>query len=76
MRGNVWELNEAVIDGWYRGLDGGSFPMFHFALHAMFYYSIHPEREGSNVGFRVAMIPEPSSIVLLIIFGGIALARC
>ena len=70
--GNVWEWNEAILPGDSRGLRGGSFVSHAFTdddtyLHASrrgFYYS--PPQEQSYVGFRVASIPEPGSITLLV----------
>jgi sulfatase modifying factor 1 len=65
--GNVWEWNEALIDGSFRGLRGGSFaestainmqpsPRYEFA---------GPTNEHSSFGFRVATVPEPATLTLL-----------
>jgi formylglycine-generating enzyme len=64
--GNVWEWNESVISS-SRGLRGGSFVSHSNGLLASFrsdYYL--PTNEYYAVGFRVASVPEPSSIALLL----------
>jgi len=64
MGGNVWEWNEAIsYYGAYahRGLRGGAWDYFHSELRA-------DERAfggGGSTGFRVALVPEPASLVLL-----------
>jgi formylglycine-generating enzyme required for sulfatase activity len=56
--GNVWEWNEAVISGSYRGLRGGSFEYdFDGNLHASYRYSYSPTSELDIFGFRVAEVP-------------------
>jgi len=61
--GNVWEWNE-VIDDSSRGLRGGDFGLFLLTLEASFQMHTSPTAEDSNIGFRVASIPEPSADVL------------
>jgi formylglycine-generating enzyme required for sulfatase activity len=62
--GNVWEWNEAV------GYRGGSFydgygPYGGDSLHASYRYDYaSPETERYGLGFRVASIPEPSTLLL------------
>jgi formylglycine-generating enzyme required for sulfatase activity len=65
--GNVWEWNEALISGSYRGLRGGSFYYdFYDTLHASYrYYYGDPAYEVSYVGFRVSEVPEPASMAVL-----------
>jgi sulfatase modifying factor 1 len=64
--GNVWEWNEAVI-GSSRGLRGGDWYILGSDyLHASNRSSYYPADEGYNVGFRVASVPEPGSITLLL----------
>jgi sulfatase modifying factor 1 len=73
--GNVWEWNEAIISGSYRGLRGGSFhhdPIFDGFLHAAKKYSLASTSEYDNFGFRVSEVPEPATISLLAL-GGLAL---
>jgi formylglycine-generating enzyme required for sulfatase activity len=68
--GNVWEWNEAIIAGSYRGLRGGSFSGIGYYLHAAFRYDIfYPAFEGFNVGFRVSEVPEPATMSLLALGG-------
>lgn len=73
--GNVWEWNEALISGSFRGLRGGSWnydaPYLESFPRGNFY---GPMLEGSNVGFRVASlpspaVPEPGSLVVWSLLG-------
>lgn len=68
--GNVWEWNDAVI-GSSRGLRGGSWLSVDSvtALRSSFRHSVDPSLELSEVGFRVASVPEPSTYVLLLMAG-------
>ena len=71
--GNLWEWNEALIDSSYRGLRGGSFDSSSGVLLASSRDENVPSYESSNVGFRVARIPEPSTAVLAMLACGIML---
>ena len=63
--GNVWEWNEADILG-LRGLRGGSFSYGSGGLASSGRtYDASPTGEGDCIGFRVASVPEPSSLVML-----------
>ena len=63
--GNLWEWNEALVFGLFRGLRGGSFSGFlSNALLASTRNINNPPDEIADVGFRVATVPEPSSIIL------------
>ena len=74
--GNVWEWNDAVI-GSSRGLRGGSFNNSENDLRASFRGSDDPTGEDFYVvGFRVASVPEPTSIVLTMLASGVMLIRC
>jgi formylglycine-generating enzyme required for sulfatase activity len=75
--GNVMEWNETLIDSLDRGVRGGAFGSMTFGYDL----SSHA-RSGTpatttqlNLGFRVAMIPEPST-GLLASLGGLALLVC
>jgi sulfatase modifying factor 1 len=74
MGGNVWQWNEALIGGQYRELQGGSFSTHSFEMSASYrsFYSLAQDTTFA-FGFRVASVPEPSSIALLAI-GAIGLA--
>jgi formylglycine-generating enzyme required for sulfatase activity len=67
--GNVWEWNEALI-GSARGLRGGTFGYGSDRLLASGRNSGFPSGENAFMGFRVANVPEPGSIIML---AGIAL---
>ncbi len=62
--GNVWEWNEAVVDGSSRGIRGGSF-LSDRTLRASHRDYGYPSSEAHKLGFRVSEVPEPSSLVLL-----------
>ena len=62
--GNLWEWNEALISGVFRGVRGGSFGDSSSLLLASFRINAFPAGEDADIGFRVAMVPEPSSFVL------------
>ena len=58
--GNVWEWNEAVLYGSYRGLRGGSFAFYDIDLHAASRSYDDPADEYVVIGFRVADVSEPA----------------
>jgi sulfatase modifying factor 1 len=65
MMGNVWEWNETLITGFDRGSRGGSCYNSSFYLSSSYggdYY--YPEYEIYSVGFRVASVPEPATLLL------------
>ena len=64
--GNVWEWNEAIIDGTSRGLRGGSFNVKAGNLAAATRSNTVPDAESSIMGFRVVqLLPEPGIGVML-----------
>ncbi|CAG0966568.1 hypothetical protein MYXO_01062 [Myxococcaceae bacterium] len=66
--GNVDEWNEQVVSGPYRGHRGGSWSFGGggaAALSAAVPGRYSPSVEGDFLGFRVAMIPEPSTGLLV-----------
>jgi formylglycine-generating enzyme required for sulfatase activity len=64
--GNVFEWNEALIDGAFRGVRGGSYANNPEKLLSSdrFDSRTPPVDEVSTVGFRVATVPEPATAVL------------
>lgn len=68
MSGNVFEWNDAV-KGIERGQRGGSWADSESDLFASFRWANRPPEEFSTVGFRLASVPEPSSLVLTAFFG-------
>ncbi len=82
MMGNVFEWNETLIHiddlpiGSYRGMRGGSYlnPYYYGDLLSSTRYTSTPGNENYDVGFRVASVPEPCSLVLLGL-GGLTLMR-
>lgn len=73
--GNVFEWNEAIISGSYRGLRGGSYGLNVYTLLASDRGSLDPSSEDDSIGFRVSEVPEPASMGLLALGGLALLAR-
>ena len=68
--GNVFEWNEAILSGSYRGLRGGSFHgLYGNVLQAADRSDYYPAYEGDGIGFRVSQVPEPASMALLAVGG-------
>lgn len=69
--GNVWEWNEAVWHSVGRGLRGSSFVYpgsidgYTNSLSAEYRYGGSPARESEDIGFRIALVPEPASVAIL-----------
>ena len=72
--GNLREWNDAVI-GSSRGLRGGSFNDGEGNLRASSRNGNVPTDERNTVGFRVASVPEPTSMVLTMLASGVMLIR-
>ena len=72
--GNVWEWNEAVIDG-YRGVRGGSFNWGGDSLNAASRSSQVPGDSDFSLGFRVAEVPEPATLSTLFFAGALIVGR-
>ncbi|MGJ8656630.1 MAG: SUMF1/EgtB/PvdO family nonheme iron enzyme [Akkermansiaceae bacterium] len=71
--GNVWEWGESAFDGSNdsavdsRVLRGGGWNITSNSLRSSFRDVFSPTFEFSTVGFRVAVVPEPSSVLLTMI---------
>jgi formylglycine-generating enzyme required for sulfatase activity len=65
--GNVFEWNEAVLYGSFRGLRGGSYYYHVVYLRASGRSSDTPTYEDVNFGFRVVEVPEPGSAALALL---------
>jgi formylglycine-generating enzyme required for sulfatase activity len=64
--GNVWEWDETAI-GALRGVRGGAFGYVGDYLSASIRGGgVNPSAESPDIGFRVASVPEPGSITLLV----------
>ena len=81
MMGNVFEWVESPwTSGGYgtgsdRGLRGGSYEFFDYTLGYSYRFIYgSPSNVGTNVGFRVAQVPEPATLALLAL-AGLALIR-
>ncbi len=72
MGGDVWQWNEANIDDYGRGLRGGNWTYGSDGLASSNRSSYFPADEVNDHGFRVAMVPEPGSIMLAVA-GGVCL---
>ena len=68
MGGDVWQWNEANIENYYRGLRGGDWDSHssYLASSARSYDLLAPSLEYCFIGFRVASVPEPCSVALLL----------
>jgi formylglycine-generating enzyme required for sulfatase activity len=75
--GNVWEWNDAVTSFALsrRGLRGSSFDSTGSNLRASSRDGTGPTFEDNDLGFRVASVPEPTSLLLTMLAGGVMLAR-
>lgn len=73
--GNVYEWNDAIISGSSRGLRGGSWNNFEGDLRSSDRGYDVPTYELNIVGFRVASVPEPTSLVLTMLAGTVMLVR-
>jgi formylglycine-generating enzyme required for sulfatase activity len=76
--GNVYEWTETPISGSssFRVRRGGSWHFGANNLQASYRISLHPTIQVDDLGFRVATVPEPSTLLLLC-YGGLAvLWRC
>lgn len=74
MMGNVFEWNESLFSS-HGGLRGGSYINYKYDLGSSNWYGNYPYDEGSHIGFRIAAVPEPCSLVLLSLGGLMVMGR-
>ena len=71
MNGNVFQWNEALLGGSFRGLRGGAFdfnsPLLSSSLRTGVF---EPTDELPYIGFRVATVPEPGTGLLAVLACG------
>ena len=65
--GDVFQWNDAIISGSFRGLRGGSCYGYSNVLASSYRIIDTPTNENNIVGFRVASVPEPGSLTLLLV---------
>ena len=79
--GNVWEWNESAFtapndsSSGVRAVRGGFWIDTESGLRASRRFNFSPTASNDLLGFRVASVPEPSSTVLMLSAGVLALAR-
>ena len=75
--GNVGEWNDKLSGpgGSWRGLRGGSWADFDLSLESTGSWGYDPWLENNTIGFRLASVPEPSSLVLTMLASGVMLIR-
>ena len=80
--GNVWEWSDVVLSGYLRLVRGGSWGTSEYFLRSYESNSRGPTASYSDVGFRIASVPEPTVGVpeptvgvSLMLAGGLWLAR-
>ena len=71
--GNVDERNDAVVNGTNRGVRGGAWSGNDLNLRSSTRNSPAPSLELFLIGFRVASVPEPTSIFLTALASGMML---
>lgn len=64
--GNVWEFNETAMDATTRVMRGGAYNNFVNHLAATNRNKLNPATEYYPYGFRIAEVPEPASVTLLV----------
>ena len=74
--GNAWEWTDAVTNISTRVVRGGAWHLNESLLQSSNRdYSFAPEMEYYALGFRLAAVPEPTSILLSMLAGGMMLIR-
>ena len=65
--GDVWNWNDALVSGSFRGLRGGLWGDGSSLLASSSRSTGYPSDEHGSIGFRVASVPEPGSLTLLLV---------
>ena len=74
--GNLWEWNETLVSPGRPGFRAGSFGSDESALRAYNRFDARgPDHENLNFGFRVAAVPEPAVMCLLVSGALVAIRR-
>jgi len=76
MMGNIAEWTETARDGTlkgYRVVRGGTTHGDEYVLRASYFHTSNPYNGGPSPGFRVAVIPEPSSMAMVGVVSGFGL---
>jgi hypothetical protein len=75
--GNLWEWNEANLANLWRGLRGGAHDCQpDYLLASLRGYYSDPTGEFTDIGFRVANVPEPGSLAMLAAIAAAGLLCC
>jgi len=74
MGGNVWQWND-LVSGSSRGLRGGVWNAIGINLASSSSNIFAPSNESVYVGFRVASVPEPTTVMLTILASGVLVIR-
>jgi formylglycine-generating enzyme required for sulfatase activity len=73
--GNVYEWNEDLATSTQRILRGGGWDRFPSNLQASAFQSLEPNSDGNGIGFRVAVVPEPATVSLILLGSGMLSRR-
>jgi formylglycine-generating enzyme len=65
--GDVWQWNDTLIGGSLRVFRGGSWEFYSNYLASSYRDGRNPDAVFEDLGFRVALVPEPSTLVLAVL---------
>ncbi len=65
--GDITQWNETLVTASARSVYGGSFTDIFTGLYSASINGSNPSLEGAECGFRVAVVPEPNTITLLLV---------
>jgi formylglycine-generating enzyme len=69
--GDVFQWNETLVSGAYRVRRGGSWGLYASDVPSSLRNFNRPSNENDSLGFRVATVPEPSTIALAVVACGL-----